>query len=185
MPIPHTNNLVDGSEKKLKSKKEKILCWWPGVFRAGKGIDKIKLLHQKIISADKEGLKVHLSENAENIFMNNFKSLIFTSPMLSRDEYNNLMNKVDIILLPYDSKHYKMSSSGIFIEAIFAGKIVLAIKNTWMAYELKKHNLEELILDWSRSDIVDYIKKIKHDENIQKKLDKMIFNYRSFHNLEK
>ncbi len=52
---------------------------------------------------------------------------------LSSDGYKDLIENSDIILLTYYPPHYMARSSGIFIEAMKAGKPVIMPAKTWMA----------------------------------------------------
>jgi glycosyltransferase involved in cell wall biosynthesis len=55
---------------------------------------------------------------------------------LSRREYAELLAAMDIVLVPYSAPGYKRSTSGIFAEALAAGKPVVVPSETWMAAEL-------------------------------------------------
>ena len=66
-----------------------------------------------------------------------------------------MFNRYDFVLLPYDKKIYAECNLGIFVEAIVAGKITLVSADTWMAYELNKFKLTELVIDW----LVKFISK--------------------------
>ncbi len=60
---------------------------------------------------------------------------------MSNNEYNNLLNNADIIIIPYESNNYKYRSSGILVEALSRLKTVLVPSGTWMAAELSQlHN---------------------------------------------
>ncbi|MCH9633773.1 MAG: hypothetical protein S4CHLAM7_05060 [Chlamydiae bacterium] len=103
---------------------------------------------------------------------------------LDRETYISWMKKSDVILLPYSDPHYEKSTSSIFLEAILARKIPLVYPNTWMAYELKKYNLEELIIDWKPNELADLILKAYSNNSLLDKLDKMRGAYEKFHHLD-
>jgi len=52
--------------------------------------------------------------------------------------YKALIDEADIILLTYKPEHYMARSSGIFIEALKAGKAVLMPSTTWMQAEIEE-----------------------------------------------
>jgi hypothetical protein len=52
------------------------------------------------------------------------------------DEYTNLVNKADILLVPYDAYNYYARSSGVFAEALVAGIPVVTSDKSWMSQEL-------------------------------------------------
>lgn len=60
-------------------------------------------------------------------------------PFESR-QYTALVNKADILLVPYDSHNYYARSSGIFAEALVAGIPVVASDKSWMSQELFEFN---------------------------------------------
>ncbi len=51
-------------------------------------------------------------------------------------EYHTLLESADLVLLPYDGLVYRSRTSGPFVEALCAGKPVVAPGQTWMAEEL-------------------------------------------------
>jgi hypothetical protein len=55
---------------------------------------------------------------------------------LSSYDYRRLLQDSDIVVIPYDRDNYYARSSGIFAEALVAGKPVLVPAGTWMASEL-------------------------------------------------
>lgn len=50
--------------------------------------------------------------------------------------YYALFSRADVILLPYDAAQLPLRSSGIFSEAVAAGKVVVVPQGTWMADHL-------------------------------------------------
>ena len=62
-------------------------------------------------------------------------------------EYHKLFAKASIVLLPYEPERYAYGTSGVFAEAMAAGKPVITTSNTWMTDEAKRlggvvHGLE-------------------------------------------
>ncbi|WP_133512424.1 glycosyltransferase [Candidatus Thiosymbion oneisti] len=55
-------------------------------------------------------------------------------------EYTNLVNQADILLIPYNASNYYARSSGIFAEAIVAGTPFVATDKSWMSQELFEVN---------------------------------------------
>ena len=60
---------------------------------------------------------------------------IFTS-----DHFRKTLSNLDLIILPYISDRYKMSTSGIFREALHLGIPVVVIKPSWMDNELRRYS---------------------------------------------
>lgn len=72
---------------------------------------------------------------------------------LSSKDYKSLIDDSDIILLTYYPHHYMARSSGIFIEAMKAGKPVVMPAQTWMAAlveENRQDRWKEAIKELSR-----------------------------------
>jgi glycosyltransferase involved in cell wall biosynthesis len=51
------------------------------------------------------------------------------------DAYYRLLASADVVLCPYDARAYRARSSGVFAEAVAAGKPTVVPANTWMASE--------------------------------------------------
>jgi len=169
-PIPHTRSVQ-------ALQRQGIICWWPGPPRETKGWDDIRRLTQlkdpfakyfTLVVAQSSGLT-----NAELI-----------PDQLSEDEYTQKLSECHVVLLPYDPKQYSASTSGIFVEAVVANKIPLVKEGTWMAYELKRFDLHELIVDWNRSDFFSSIQGLLENGEIKRKLGLMQRSYANFHNPE-
>ena len=179
LPIPHAKAYFS---KNLEKPKEKIFCWWPGgSIREEKGLKSIIDISKQISSKDNIFLIV---AKAAKSFLFQSSNIEYVKTYLNTKEYNNLFSKSDIILLPYLSELYRHRTSGIFVEAIVAEKIVLTTSNTWMAQELEKFDLEELIIDWNDLTLLDMFIEIYKSESIKNKLHKMTKYYRSYHSVE-
>ena len=179
LPIPHTRGLIHPTEPP----KNYINCFWPGIMRQGKGLEKIILLHKKILEK-KANIKINLCETTKNQFNYKNEQLNFTCFHMDRKTYCKLIREANVVLLPYSSQEYFSRSSGIFVEAIYAGKIVLTTTNTWMAFELKKYNLFELIFNWESEAVVENMLEIINDKKMKKKLSIMMYNYRKYHSIK-
>ena len=142
-PIPLPKDL--GKEKTNENTKE-ITCWWPGVVRPGKGLDIIQEFSASENSSNRL-IKLIAAKSANLVQQKRGPHLKILDDKLSKDDYNLHLAKSDFILLPYTDACYEKTSSNIFVEALLAGKIPLVYSNTWMAYELEKFSLSELILD--------------------------------------
>lgn len=56
---------------------------------------------------------------------------------LNTKNYYKLLQSADIILLPYWRSVYSARTSGVFVEAVSTGRIVICTEDTWMSDELK------------------------------------------------
>ncbi|MCC5832371.1 MAG: hypothetical protein JJU12_04940 [Chlamydiales bacterium] len=100
-----------------------------------------------------EDIQLCLSEAIKPMLTCDSSNIRFLKPILSREEYLYQLEISDAILLPYEAKSYYYRISGIFVEAVFAGKFPLVAEGSWLAYELRKYDLTELILDWKQPNL--------------------------------
>ncbi|MDJ0660148.1 MAG: glycosyltransferase family 1 protein [Crocosphaera sp.] len=181
MPIPHT----DISHCSIKSQDiSRIICWWPGSPREEKGWNIIKKLAH--YSGDNtKNIQLVCAETSQVISVNNGVDLILVQNYLNREDYYHWLGVSQIILLPYNYPAYEGRTSGIFTESIMAGKTPLVTEKTWMASELLKHNLPELVIDWEESkQVFDIIRKVIKSDTIQDKIKKMQHSYQEFHSID-
>ena len=108
----------------------------------------------------------------------------YLSPCLSRREYDYWMDVSEVVILPYNAESYRKRSSGIFIESIIAGKAVFVTKGTWMASELEKFQLNELVVNWDTSSPMKKIYDVFLSGVFWERLTKMQGHYTKFHSFE-
>ncbi|MEA5535460.1 glycosyltransferase family 1 protein [Crocosphaera sp. XPORK-15E] len=178
MPIPHTDII---SYNTNLSDNATILCWWPGSPREEKGWT---IINQLISYSGEESQNISLvcAESSQLKSVKNGVDLKLIKTHLTRDEYHYWFGLSKVILLPYNSPAYQARTSGIFTECIMAGKIPLVTAQTWMAYELLKYNLAELVIDWQEAKAVfELIKTIVKNDIIRDKIQAMQRSYEQFH----
>lgn len=180
MPIPHTE-FIDKIPN--SNSHHNLICWWAGPPREEKGWQTIRKLSE--YQGDlANNFTLVASKSSELINRENGINIILTDDNLSRTEYVNWLAKTDLILLPYDAIAYQERTSGIFTESVIAGNIPVTTAKTWMARELLKFNLGELIIDWENpANILAQFNQILNSKNVQDKLMIMRQEYRNFHNL--
>lgn len=72
------------------------------------------------------------------------------------NEYTNLINTSDVLLIPYDENNYYARSSGIFTEALIAGVPVVYPAKSWMGRELLDENINYSKLAEDRSQLTPW-----------------------------
>lgn len=173
VPIPHTEILP----KKVPG--GTIQCWWPGDPRESKGLKEIQCL---LSTTDPAAFRFTLlfSEKMEKkgVETTPFRTV---SDALSREKYAQALSESSVILLPYDPLIYNARTSGIFVEAITAGKVPLVKEGSWLAHELKKHELEELIVDWEETTFFSHVYALLEREEVYVKLERMREKYLRVH----
>lgn len=179
VPIPHTE-FVD---KKRDGNHNFILCWWAGPPREEKGWQVIKNLADCPIENHDKFILV-TAKSADLVSCHGGVKVITTDDNLSRPDYVHWLQKTDIMLIPYDAIAYQERTSGIFTEAVMAGNIPLTTANTWMAKELLKFDLADLIINWDNPQLVwQEIERVMNSREIKAKLQKMQESYRNTHNI--
>lgn len=147
-------------------------CWWPGIYRPQKGIQEIKQLAKALNGSN---YQIYAPKSAEVSYV------VSIPDILTTEQYQEKMEEVDFILLPYDPKIYEKSTSGVLVEAVLAGKIPLVKAGSWLAYELTRFHLSELVLDFTSQNILQSLEKIYSSPEIRKKLSQMQQSYYEFH----
>lgn len=176
LPIPHTENFPIRLQP---TDTNHLTLWWPGAPRRPKGLDSICNLAKR----PKPNFPVTLIVAEESKITSDTLKIEYTSSSMAREDYIDLFMKSDFILLPYDPVVYGASSSGIFVEAVFSGCYPIVTPHTWLASELLKFDLHELILDFRRKDFFEYINSLKQNEKVRKKFHALESDYHQTHNL--
>lgn len=181
LPIPHTDF---PATVPLETLPPPTYCWWPGAPRQEKGWAHIQALAQ---SAAPTGLNFRLlvAEAAQLEPAPQGAVLEILPNRLSAEDYGHWLNRCQVILLPYDALAYRERTSGIFTEAIIAGRLPFVTEGTWMAQELERYDLGELVLDWTEPQTVwTRITQALDNPHLLEKLRAMQSAYREFHTLE-
>mgnify|MGYP001609086973 CR=1 FL=1 len=181
VPIPHTP-VNHGVYTEKEESHEHVVCWWPGAPREDKGMGVIRRLASL---KDRDAYKVTLvaAKSANLIAQADCIKITAVDDKLDRQDYERRFFISDVVLLPYDRDIYSESTSGIFVECIVAGAIPLVTKDTWMAYELEKRDLGELVIDWGSDFLVQQIIDLATNRSIKQKIRTMQLEYRSFHSI--
>ncbi|AUT04174.1 hypothetical protein CLI64_01880 [Nostoc sp. CENA543] len=182
MPIPHTE-FIDIEDTRKQD--DEIVCWWAGTPRLEKGWEIVKSL-VNCTTDEANKICVVAAQSSQLISTTGSVRIRLVADNLSNLDYLTWLKKSDIILLPYDANAYKERTSGIFAECIMAGKIPVVTAGTWMAKELSKYNVQEVIIDdWSQTQIITQkIIKFANSLELKAKIKEIQKNYRKFHTVE-
>ncbi|MBD2394731.1 hypothetical protein H6G11_10760 [Cyanobacterium aponinum FACHB-4101] len=179
MPIPHTEFVDKNRDRENNS----IICWWAGPPREEKGWQVIRNLADYPLK-NGDNFVLVTAKSADLVSINGGVKVITIDDNLSRLDYIHWLQKTDIMLIPYDAIAYQERTSGVFTEAVMAGNIPLTTTNTWMARELLKFGLDNLIISWENPESVwQHIEKVFHCQETRCKLKKMQESYRNIHNI--
>jgi hypothetical protein len=78
---------------------------------------------------------------------------------LSMHQYEQLLNRASLILLPYQTLYYHSQTSGVFAEAIGRGIPVVVPRGTWMASQIGESGAGMLFAPGDRVDFADTVKR--------------------------
>lgn len=187
LPIPHTNlfeNVITEPKEVYPLKNRTIRCWWPGRPDLSKGLKIIQHWISNYNEDDYE-IELYLAMNALLPKVSKNVRIIYLPEILSDREYDEMFNRVDIILLPYDKVRYKVSSSGIFAEAIIHKRPVLTMKSTWPGSELTRFGISEWCFDLSTCDsLYVLLNRAFHVNYADPRVQSLYDEYAKFHNEE-
>ncbi|MCB2214752.1 glycosyltransferase [Desulfofustis glycolicus] len=147
IPIPLTQGKpveVSEEERKLTSQ---VIIGFLGYTHVKQGYPFIcRLYYDLLCSTDLINVKLcvrHNIFNADPSNAENLRDLLSRKERienfinyLSPSEYVSLLDKCDILLIPHSQEEYPVQTSGMFIDALSRGKIVVVPENTWLSDQL-------------------------------------------------
>lgn len=181
LPIPHTEEMCSKNKSLLDP--SPIVLWWPGGARVAKGL---QIMQKLAKSSPPKNMQITLKwaiETGNDSKASNL-CLEYVSAALPRELYIQHFYTSHFILLPYREYEYRSSSSGIFIEAIMSASCPLTTPGTWMAKELMRYDLQELIIDFSPITFFSSLAKLINNAAIFDKLAIMRAEYSAKHTVE-
>ena len=162
-----------------------VVCWWPGSPSAGKGWDEVRRLvasTAEVALAPWAGqIVIAAAEAAGLVQVHGGCHIIQIADELLHDDYRAALFSCDVVLLPYHPVPYKHRTSGIFVEAVVAGRLPVASADTWLADELRAYHLDELVIDWSCHDLPMEIMRLVRNVQVRRNLEHMTEAYRRYH----
>ena len=144
LPIPHTHHFTE------KKQNDKITFGYLGIAGWHKGFGLLSRFFAEINEPLAYGL-VQVSMNSNLNFYHRYRLRKIANEIdlpnvellhggISFDEYYDALNKIDVMLLAYNTEiNDYTATSGVFTEALAAGIPVIVTKGTWMAAQLKKY----------------------------------------------
>jgi hypothetical protein len=160
----------------------KVVCWWPGMPAASKGLGIIEKLTRL---TNEVAPRIYLLADQKTNFTAapGGCTVMLLPTGMPRADYLGWLYTMDVALLPYDPQTYAMRTSGPFADAIVAGKPPVVTDHTWMAHELRKYQLDRLILDWDSPTIFNYFIDVAADTEVLARLKHMRADYLRFHSV--
>jgi len=183
VPIPHAaveGPVLPPTIPGRQRQPDVLVCWWPGAMRADKGLDVLRRLASQTGPAAQQACLVVPAASGLPAAPGGCQVQLVADE-LSRPAYQGWMEAADVILLPYALSSYLERTSGIFVEAITAGKLAPVTAGTWMARELAAHGLPELVVDWEAPAVWETLLALAHNDAIRPRLVAMQAQYAQYH----
>ena len=180
LPIPHTQAQAPAARRPELD--GRLVCWLPGRAIPEKGLAHVAALAAQS-GPEASRLSLVVSASARLAGRPDGPAILHVPDVLPRAEYEGWLQAADVVLLPYLPELYGERTSGGFAEAIGAGKLPVVTDGTWMAHELRRYDLPELILDWAAPDLAGQLLRLAGDPTVRARLDQMRADYQRFHSL--
>lgn len=173
LPLPLTPALdafARTHKQTLHEKPDKLVCWlFVNRPEQGLGLLPSILNHSSARNFPKNFIKCFISEKA-NITEDSEVDVV-RLPYVSEEEHRLHFNECEVVLLPYDAQSMNGAMSMVFIEAVATGKIPIVSDGTVMATELRRFELEDLVIDFvdkfSWAAVSDIIKDVGIRERLK------------------
>lgn len=156
--------------------------WLPGIARIDKGVETIRNLTKRV-GEGAAAFALAASASADLQAMPGGCEVIAVPNELSQQAYGSWLSSCDFVILPYVSHEYAERTSGPFVEAVVAGKPPLVTDSTWMAHELRRFDLAELIVDFDQADVFAQIHARLASKEVHRKLTQMQVAYGKYHSV--
>lgn len=176
-PIPHTTHQVGPGEFASQSLARRPMCLVSvGNARDEKGfLEILQAIVQLHNSGQLQRFKFILQSNdlyAPNTATEILSTIAeikklkldnvrFIDEVLSTEAYYGLLREADVVLLPYWRSIYASRTSGIFVEALAAGRTVIVTEDTWMSDQLRDYGSGAVCRDHDPHDLVRAVLNIE------------------------
>jgi|GEM_PF-4151029 len=93
----------------------------------------------------------------------NRTNVTWVQGVLTVEEYAELLQGADIVLLPYSPEEFHYRTSSILAEAFSLGKPVIAISESWLGLQVSKTGCGWLVDSWDSDGLRDVFSRIKNE----------------------
>lgn len=140
MPNPIPAGQFEGT---LAKKKESTNCrvLFPCALRDEKGSKQVEQLLNDVQSGEVklQGIEIVCRKPA-NLTQDKISNVSWVPDNLSEQEYRMLLVSAEIIVIPYLAPQFSYRTSGIIVDAMYAGKPIIVMEDTWLAAEVRKYH---------------------------------------------
>lgn len=172
-PLPHTTELGDEAKRKRDARRKRLRVVSLGNARDEKGIlellDAVRII-EALGQSDRFDFVFQVNDAAPDIepairaFAEEQRAgATLLTQSLSTEAYFDLLKSADIVALPYWRDIYMARTSGVFLEAVAAGKPVVCTDDTWMSDQLALAGAGVLIKDRDETDLANALIKCADD----------------------
>jgi glycosyltransferase involved in cell wall biosynthesis len=195
LPIPHTIE-VGNDTPALQTNDRPLHLISLGNARGEKGLDEIlEAIRLSAYEPWGERLRFTLQVNhpSSDVLsgLNAFRAnpdprVALVTDNLALEAYTDLLRSADGVLVPYHRDIYEARTSGVFLEASAAGKIVVATEDTWMSDLVDVYDNGLLVRDRSAQDLVRALRElVENSASLAKRALSAASRVRAFHNPER
>jgi hypothetical protein len=102
-------------------------------------------------------------------------NLCLVETSLAPTAFAETLREIDIMIFPYDPRHYRARASLLYVQAVAEGCLALVSKGTWMAAELERGHGAGVVFDYRSNDH-------RHNaEQLSEGVRKLISNFSAFY----
>jgi glycosyltransferase involved in cell wall biosynthesis len=189
MPIPHTSD----SEVVRPPQRPGVRFVSLGGARDEKGyIDILNAIRMLRAEKDLEGMEFVLQSSdarpeieavTEEFAREDIPNVSLLRQTLSPEQYAGQLSAADVVLVPYWRDIYSARTSGIFLEAVAAGKPVIATRDTWMSDELERYGSGLLVEDHDARSIAEAMRTaVRNKTELQRRAESSRLDCLAIHN---
>jgi hypothetical protein len=82
----------------------------------------------------------YLIRGAQPADLSSVPGVTFLGPEVTDDQYWENLTRADVVVIPYLAPAFTYRTSGILVDALFAGKPCVVFESTWLADTVKRHH---------------------------------------------
>lgn len=110
------------------------------------------------------------------------KNVFHISEHFSQNDYEQLLTMPDVVLIPHSRQLYPVQTSGLFVDCLKKGKIVVVPADTWMADQLMEFGSGEMFESDNPASFISAVEKIVNNiDHYKKNANRKISQFCAFH----
>lgn len=168
-PIP-AGTSVRKPAKSLGCSDNSFRVVFPCGLREEKGANLVREFLTDVVRGeiDVSDFKI-LARKCDDIDLGGINTIEWIDDNLNDEQYLDLLESSDIIVIPYLAPQFTFRTSGIIVDAMYSGKPLIVIEGTWLADMTRKSLAGIAIKPYSSYSFMSAIKTIKENYEIASK----------------